>query len=75
MRPTRSYDHDQVMTLVNRALAYHEAMLILRQFYIASYIEPMIIPADPSFTGNPDENAVVIVREGYGATGLTDDWT
>lgn len=75
MRPSRSYDHDQVMSLVNRALAYHEAMLILRKFHIESYTEPVIIPADPSFTGDPFENAVVIVREGYGATGLKDAWT
>lgn len=75
IRPLRSYDHDQVMTLVNRALAYHEAMLILRKIHIESYSEPTIIPADPRFTGNSYENSVVIVRQGYGATGLKDAWT
>jgi len=75
IRPDRRYDHDQVMTLVNRALAYHEAMSILRQFHIESYTEPVAIPADPRFTGDAQEDAVVIVREGYGATGLKDAWT
>jgi len=75
IRPYRSYSHDQVMTLVNRALAYHEAMSILRRSHIESYTEPVIIPADPRFTGDPHEDAIVIVREGYGAIGLKDAWT
>lgn len=75
IRPYRSYEHDQVMTLVNRALAYHEAVSMLRRFHIESYTEPVTIPADPRFTGDSYENAVVIVRQGYGATGLKDVWT
>lgn len=75
LRPARSYDNDQVMALVNRALACHEAMSILRTIHIASYTEPVAIPADPAFSGNPEEKAIVIVREGYGATGLKDGWT
>jgi len=75
IRPPRKYGDDQVMTLVNRALAYHEAISILRTTHIQSYTEPVTIPIDPRFSGDPDEKAVVIVRERYGATGLKDAWT
>jgi hypothetical protein len=56
-------------------MAYHEAMSILRRFHVESYTEPVKIPCDPRFCGQPYEAAVVIVREGYGATGLKDAWT
>jgi hypothetical protein len=75
IRPGRTYDQDQVMTLVNRALAYHESMSVLRTAHIESYTEPVAIPVDPEFSGDPEEKAIVIVREGYGATGLKDGWT
>ncbi len=75
IRPLRSYAHDDVMTLVNKALAYHEAMSALRRLQIESYTEPVEIPCDPEFSHDPEEKAVVIVREGYGATGLKDGWT
>jgi hypothetical protein len=72
IRPTRSYDHDEYLTLVNRALASHEAMKILRKYHIGSYTEPVRIPGDPEFG---DGNFVVMVRKGYGAIGLRDGWT
>jgi hypothetical protein len=75
MRPIRSYDHNAVMTLVNRALAYHEALSLLRVMNIRSYKCPILIPCDPRFSGKPNERAFVIVREKYGATGLKDAWT
>jgi hypothetical protein len=75
IRPLRSYAHDTVMMLVNRALAYHETMSILRKLYIESYTEPVMIPCDPKFSHDLQEKAVVIVREGYGAAGLKDGWT
>lgn len=75
IRPSKRYEHDEVMTLVNRALAYHEAMSLLRKLHIESYQEPTIIPCDPEFSRSPTESAVVIVRRGYGATGLKDSWS
>ncbi len=75
IRPLRTYAHDEVMTLVNRALAYHEAMSIHRRLHIENYTEPVVIPCDPAFSHDPEEKAVVIVRKGYGATGLKDGWT
>lgn len=75
IRPIRVYSHDETMTLVNRAMAYHEAISILRRVNIESYTEPVVIPCDPRFSGNPDEMATVIVRDGFGATGIRDAWT
>jgi hypothetical protein len=63
------------MTLVNRALAYHEALSILRQWHVESYEGPTLIPADPKFTHGRAEMATVIVREGFGATGIKDAWS
>ena len=40
--------------------------------HIESYSEPTRISADPEFTRVPNEQAVVIVREGYGACGIKD---
>ncbi len=75
IRPTCIYSHDETMTLINRAMAYHEALSVLRKMSIESYTEPVVIPCDPEFSGNPDEMATVIVRDGFGATGIKDAWT
>ncbi|UUX51599.1 hypothetical protein NUH88_07845 [Nisaea acidiphila] len=75
IRPVHVYSHDEAMTLVNRAMACHEAITILRTANIESYAGPVIIPCDPRFSGNPGEMATVIVREGFGAVGIKDAWT
>jgi hypothetical protein len=75
VRPMQTYTRDEHMTILNRALAYHEALAHLYKTHIASYHEPEVIPVHPEFSQNPEERAVVIVREGYGATGLKDAWT
>ncbi len=75
VRPIRDYTNEEVTTLVNRSLAYHAALSNLYQFYIASYKEPKEISVPPWFSKDPQERAVVIVRKGYGATGLKDGWT
>ena len=75
IRPTCIYSHDETMTLINSAMAYHEALSVLRKTSIESYTELVVIPCDPEFSGNPDEMATVIVREGFGATGIKDAWT
>lgn len=72
MRPTRAYEHDEYLTLVNRALASHEAMTILRNCHIGSYTEPVRISGDPEFE---DGDFIVMVREGHGVIGLRDAWT
>lgn len=75
IRPTKSYTHDEVMTLVNKALAYHEALGGLYRLHISSYKEPKIIDVSPGFSPDPEEHAVVIVRAGYGAAGIKDAWS
>lgn len=57
--------------LAARTTAYHDTLGILRQTHIESYSEPTIISAR-GMSSDPNEKAVVIVREGYGAVGLKD---
>jgi hypothetical protein len=62
-----SYTHDQVQTLVNSALAYHEAVAYLVRAYRRGYNEPVELDV------HPDEGAgkvTVVVRDGDGATGI-----
>ena len=66
-----SRSHDEIEQLVARANAYHDALSILRRTHIASYDEPSVIPA-PRYSPDPNECAVVIVREGHGLVGLKD---
>lgn len=66
----RLYTHDEVDTLANRALAYHDALSTLFRSSIKSYTEPIVIPTDPRFSHGEPEPAQVMVREGYGAVGI-----
>jgi len=70
-----AYGHEKIMTLVNRALAYFDALRFLNAHYIRSYTEPKEITVHPLNAGVPGERAVVLVREGYGAIGLKHAWT
>ena len=63
------------LQLVNRALAYHDALSMLFRTNIQTYTESRVIPIHPDFSPDPEERAVVIVRDGYGAVGLKDNWT
>jgi hypothetical protein len=74
MRPTKVYRREDVLRLVNRALAYHHAMLALRQFHISSYTEPVLIRGDARVTNGVEEDVMVIIREGHGAIGLQSVW-
>jgi hypothetical protein len=74
MHPTKVYRHEEVLKLVNRALAYHHAMVALRQFHISSYTEPVVVPGDLRVTNGVEEDVMVIVREGHGAVGLQNVW-
>ncbi len=65
---------EQFAELAGRAHAYHDAMIGLRRFYRSLYTEPKRVPAGP-ISGIPDEELIVIVREGEGAVGLKDALT
>lgn len=60
--------------LSGRAHAFHDAMIGLRRFYRGLYTEPKRVPAGP-ISGVPDEDLIVIVRDGDGAVGLKDALT
>jgi hypothetical protein len=70
IRPRKIYHIDEIYTLVNRAIAYQQALATLYRCYISSYTEPTIIDIHPGFGAAPKEKAIVIVREGHGAIGL-----
>jgi hypothetical protein len=76
---SKTYSHEEIETLVNRALAYHEALAFLRRAYRGAYEEPTQIPVRwrrPKKGGEEGEYeieedvGVVMVREGVGAIGL-----
>lgn len=71
----RVYKHDELSVLFNKALAYFETFKILMSTYISSYQIPKIIPVHPDFSNDPEEEAVTIIRKGYGLVGLKDNWT
>jgi hypothetical protein len=62
---------DQIEGATGKASAYHDAVSGLRRFHRQSYSEPKRISA-ASFSPDPNEEAIVIVREGEGAVGLKD---
>ena len=65
---------DEIEELSGKATAYHDAVAGLRSFHLHSYTEPKRIPAG-AISADPDEELVVIVREGDGAVGLKDGFT
>ncbi|MGO8930522.1 MAG: hypothetical protein ACLQU3_26970 [Limisphaerales bacterium] len=69
------YTHEQIMTLINRALAYHHALVMLIDIYRETYECPILIPVRPKFGSFPNERATVVVKEGKGAIGLKHAWT
>ncbi len=76
LRPLpRRYHYLDVNQLINRAHAFHSALGILEGTYRASYTEPRTIPVHPEFSSDPNERAVVMVRQGYGVIGMKDAWT
>jgi hypothetical protein len=65
-----SYTHEQIQTLVNRALAYHEVMAYLVRAYRRGYEEPVELDVHPDAASEPGEKVTVVVRDGDGALGI-----
>src|SRR5439155_1338552 len=65
---------DQIEDVTGKASAYHDAVSGLRRCHLQSYSEPKRISA-ASFSPDPNEEAIVIVRKGAGAVGLKDAFT
>lgn len=70
----RAYTHEEILALVNRALAYHEALALLVEQSRLSYDEPKMLPLHPE-AGDPDDRGVVMVRDGVGAIGFKHPYT
>ena len=65
---------EEFAELSGRAHAYHDAIIGLRRYYRGLYTEPKRVPAGP-ICAAPDEELIVVVREGDGAVGLKDALT
>ncbi len=74
-REGKTYTHDEIQTLVNRALAYHEALAVLRRAYRAGYTAPTVVRVRARNEREQDESAIVMVRDGVGAIGLKHSYT
>jgi hypothetical protein len=72
---SRRYTHDQIMTIINRALAFHHALIKLIEIYRETYERPISLAVHPRFGHFPDEKATVVVREGTGAIGVKASWS
>lgn len=69
------FSNEAINILINKALAYFDSLKNLYQAYIGSYDKPKVIDVHHEFSKDPDEMAVVIIRQSYGAVGLKDNWT
>ena len=74
-KPIKVYSTDEISSLINKALAYHEAFSSLYLIHIGLYQEPKRIPVHPAFSRDPGEEALTIIRKGYGLIGIKDNWT
>jgi hypothetical protein len=66
----KTYSHDELQTLINRAFAYHQALAVLQDVHVQSYTEPVAVAVHTDAARESDEVMVVMVREGRGAIGL-----
>lgn len=60
---------EQMNQLVTAANASHDALVVIRGYYIQSYTEPRDIPVG-QFSDNPNERARIVVRERHGLVGV-----
>ena len=75
MHPQKIYTRDEWHTLINRALAYLEALTIVHRFHISEYKTPQSIKPHPDFSHDPKEMCITIIRKDYGLIGLKDNFT
>lgn len=70
----KTYEHEEILNLVNRALAYHEALALLVEQNRLGYQEPKLLALHTD-AGGPEECGVVMVRDGVGAIGFKHPYT
>lgn len=73
--PYKIYSQDEINKLVNYAYAYFQVIDELLKMFVGQYTEPTVIEPHPKFRTHKGEKALVMVREGYGAIGIKDNWT
>jgi hypothetical protein len=66
----KTYTHDEIQTLINRALAYHQALSVIHRAHVRSYTAPVALPVHPDIARKANEEVVVMVRESHGAIGI-----
>lgn len=72
--PPKIYTKQETLAITNKALAYHEVMKNSIEGYQRSYTKSKAIGVSKSFSRDPDEHAVLIIREGHGVTGMRANW-
>jgi hypothetical protein len=75
LNPGKEYSWTEYDRLTNGAVAYHTAFSALYKHYVGNYDRPIEIPVHPEFSPDPEERAIVMVREGHGVIGVKDAWT
>jgi hypothetical protein len=73
--PPRIYSKQETLAITNKALAYHEVVKNAIEGYQRGYTESKVINVSQSFSRDPDERAVLIIRRDHGVTGMRDNWT
>lgn len=51
--PQRVFSHEEIMTYLNRALAFHDAVVCIESIYRASFDEPRMIAVHPDLRNGP----------------------
>ena len=74
-KPRRIYSKTEMLTLLNKALAYHETMKNLIGSHTKSYQKPKKIKVSPSFNPDPKARAQIIVRKDYGVIAMKAAWS
>lgn len=74
-QPSKEYSRDEIYSMANHAIAYFEAIKFLIKTARAEYKKPKVVSVPVQFSGDRDEQAITMVREGEGLIGIKDNWT
>lgn len=75
LRPAARHRIDDVHTLVNKALAYFDAVAGLYELHVRSYGETKSLTAHPGMNCDPEEKLELLIRKDHGVIGFCSDWT
>lgn len=69
------YTREKFGELINRAMAYFDAIKYLYRYHVMSYEEPKILTIHPTLVGDPEQRFVTMIRKGYGLIAIQSAWT